>query len=76
MNASQLIEVMNRRPFQPFEIHLSDGERVRVDEPFQVSTARNSPSCTVYDTEDRMRIISYRNITEIIIPAPASDSPV
>ena len=66
MNATQLIELMNREPFEPIEIHLSDGTRILVEHPYQIATARNSPSCTIYDTDDRMRIVAYRNITEIL----------
>lgn len=69
MNASQMIELMNRTPFESLEIHLSDGSRIVVEQPFQISTSRNSPSCTVYDAHDHMRIVAYRNITEIITAA-------
>jgi hypothetical protein len=65
MTANQMIDLMNRAPFVPLEIHMSDGEAVRVEEPFQISTARNSPTCTIYDGE-RMRIVAFRNITEVI----------
>ena len=71
MNATQMIELMNRVPFEPFEIHLTDGARVRVEEPYHISTFQNSPTCTVYDTDERARIISYRNITEVITAAQA-----
>ena len=70
-NATQMIELMNRVPFEPFEIHLSDGVHVRVEEPYQISTFRNSPTCTVYDTDERARIIAYRNVTEVITAAQA-----
>ena len=70
MNATQLIELMNRTPFEPVEIHLSDGAHITVEQPYQISTSRNSPSCTIYDADDRMRIVAYRNITEVI---PSTD---
>jgi hypothetical protein len=71
MNATQMIELMNRVPFEPFEIHLSDGVHIRVEEPYRIATARNSPTCTVYDNDERARMIAYRNITEVITPAHA-----
>ena len=71
MNATQMIELMNRIPFEPLEIHLSDGTRIRVEQPYQIATRPNSASCTVYDEGDRMRIVAYRNVTEVITTATA-----
>jgi hypothetical protein len=65
MTANQMIDLMNRSPFAPLEIHLSDGAAIRIEEPFQISTARNSPTCTIYEGE-RMRIVAFRNITEVV----------
>jgi hypothetical protein len=65
------IELMNRIPFEPPEIHLSDGTRIRVEQPCQIATRPNSASCTIYDEDDRMRIVAYRNVTEIITTATA-----
>ncbi len=28
MNATQMIELRNRTPFEPFEIHLTDGTKI------------------------------------------------
>jgi len=72
MNAAQMIALMNRSPFEPFEIHLSDGTRIRVEQPFSIATGANSPSCIVYQDDDRMRIVAYRDITEVITTASAS----
>jgi hypothetical protein len=66
-----MIELMSRVPFEPFEIHLSDGTQIRVEQPFQIATRPNSPSCVIYDEDDRMRIVAYRNITEVITAAAA-----
>jgi hypothetical protein len=65
MTANLMIDLMNRTPFTPLEIHLSDGALIRVEEPFRIATARNSPTCIIYEGDDRMRIVSYRNITEV-----------
>jgi hypothetical protein len=66
MTANQLIDVMNRSPFTPLEIHLSDGVSIRVEQPYQIATTRNSPTCVIYEGDERMRFVSYRNITEVI----------
>jgi hypothetical protein len=66
MNATRIIELMNRSPFQPLEVHLNDGTSILVEHPYQIATKRNSPTCTIYDAEDRMHVVSYRNISEVI----------
>ena len=66
MNATHMIELMNRTPFEPFEIHLSDGANIKVQQPYQIATSQKSRTCTIYDTDDRMRIVAFRNITEVI----------
>jgi hypothetical protein len=66
MTANRLIELMNRDPFEPLELHLSDGERIQVEYPYEISTRPNCPTCTVYKDDDRMRVIALRNITEVI----------
>lgn len=40
---------------------------MRVKDPFRISTARNSSTCTVYE-DDLARIVSLRNITEVVTP--------
>ena len=71
MNATQIIELMNRVPFEPFEIHLNDGAQIRVDQPYQIATRPNSATCTIYDEDDRTRYVAYRNISEVIANAAA-----
>lgn len=66
MNATQILKLMNREPFESFEIRMNDGSRVTVESPWQIATARNSASCTVYEADQLARIIAYRNITEVV----------
>jgi hypothetical protein len=73
MTANQMIELMNRTPFDPLEIHLSDGTTIQVDQPYQIATRPNSPSCLIYTDDERMRVVSYRNITEVITSATSGD---
>jgi hypothetical protein len=72
MTANQIIELMNRSPFSPIEIHLSDGARIRVEHPYEIATKPNSAICVVYDGE-LARFISFRNITEVVT-APLNGS--
>jgi hypothetical protein len=70
MNASQILRLMNRESFEPFEIRLSDGSRIPVEHAWLISTAPNSPSCTVYEADGLARMIAYRNITEVVTTNP------
>ena len=73
MNASELIELMNRSPFQPLEIHLNDGSIIIVNEPFEIATQRTSPRFIVYTT-DKMDVVSYRNVAKVTTPVAARDT--
>src|SRR5687768_8580782 len=68
MNATELIKLMNRSPFQPLEIHLNDGSIITVNEPFNIATERASPCFVVY-TIHKMDVVAYRNVTKITTPA-------
>jgi hypothetical protein len=70
MNASHILKLMNRTPFEPFEIRMNDGGRVMVEHPWQIATAPNSASCAAYEPDDVARLIAYRNITEIVTATP------
>jgi hypothetical protein len=72
MNAPQMIVLMNRSPFEPFEIHLSDGTSIRVEHPYNIATGQDSPTCIIYQDDNQMRIVAYRNITEVITTAATS----
>jgi hypothetical protein len=70
MTANQLIELMNRVPFEPFEFHLNDGSRIRVDHPYLVATSPHSASCTVYAENGPIaRYVALRNVSQIVSPA-------
>ncbi|HLQ46982.1 MAG TPA: hypothetical protein VK137_19720 [Planctomycetaceae bacterium] len=70
MNATELIKLMNRTPFQPLEIYLNDGSVISVNEPFEIATQRTSPCFIVYGPE-RMDVVSYRNVAKITTPIEA-----
>jgi hypothetical protein len=73
MKASDLIELRSRSPFVPFEIRVNDGSSVHIEEPFQIATPRNSPECAIYESEDRVRFVAYRDIVEVVT-APVNGS--
>jgi hypothetical protein len=66
MTANRMLELLNRAPFQPLEIHLADGAVIQVEQPTEISTERNSPTLVVHAPNNRMRVVAFRNITEVI----------
>jgi hypothetical protein len=66
MNATQMLELMNRMPFQPLEIHLNNGSVIHVTEPFAIRAVRHSPTCIVFDDEGIARFVAYRNMAEVV----------
>lgn len=72
MTANQMIELRNRTPFEPIEIHLNNGTQIRVEHPYQIATKPNGAACVIYVDEDKMRVVSYRNIAEVITTAPSA----
>lgn len=70
MNATELIKLMNRTPFQPLEIHLNDGSVITAQEAFNIATDRGSPCFIVYGAE-KMDVVAYRNVAKITTPVTA-----
>jgi hypothetical protein len=71
MNATELISLMNRSPFQPLEIHLNNGSVITVNEPFEIATQWMSPCFIVY-AGDRMDVVAYHNVTKVTTPIASS----
>ena len=71
MNPAEMINLMNRVPFQPLEIHLNDGSVIIVHEPFEIATQRTSPCFIVY-SGDKMQVVAYHNVTMVTTPAGAA----
>jgi hypothetical protein len=66
MTAQQMIKLRNRTLFEPFEIHLTDGTRIRVEHPYEIATPPKGRAWVIYEDDDGMRIVAYRNITKVI----------
>lgn len=66
MTSNQLIESLARQPFERLEIHLTDGKTIGVESPWRVATAPSRPTFAYYGAGDEMRILSLRNVTQIV----------
>ena len=72
MSATAMIELVNRQPFEPLEVHLSDGQVLWVESPHLIATGRNTSTLTLFSDEDESaRYVAYRNITQVITKDPA-----
>lgn len=73
MNADAIREVLNRQPFEPFEIIMSSGERHLVKHPeFLMLTP--SRAVLVDPVTDRVSLLSLRHITELRAMQPQASS--
>lgn len=61
-----MISLMNRSPFEPLAIHLSDGDVLKVEHPYQIAVAPSQPTCIVYDDDGTTRWVAYRNMTQVV----------
>jgi hypothetical protein len=66
MNATQMLELLNRSPFQPLEVHLNNGTVIHVETPFAIRAIPHSATCIVFDDEGIARFVAYRNMAEVV----------
>ena len=66
MNATQMLELMNRTPFQPLEVRLNNGTVIHVDDPYSIAVKPNSSTCIIFDDGGIARFVSYFNIGEVV----------
>ncbi len=74
MNAVKMIELLNRHPFEPLEMHLSNGTVIVIEHPYLIATAPGSSQCIIHGEveSEPTRYVSYRNIVEVKCPATIS----
>ena len=64
MNADAIREMLNRRPFEPFEVTMSSGERHIVKHPEFLMLLQSKVA--IGDLlSDRLIVLSLRHITEL-----------
>jgi hypothetical protein len=67
MNPDTIVELLDDRPFQPFEIHVSDGRSFEVRHPEFAMVSRDHVVIGIPSENDRVasqtHFVSLRNIT-------------
>ncbi len=64
MNAETIREMLNRRPFEPFEVVMSSGERYAVKHP-EFLMLLPSKAAIGDPITDRLSILSLMHVTEL-----------
>ena len=64
-------ELLDKEPFDPFRIRLSDGEHVDVLNP-SLAVAMENVLFVAMPSRDRFKLLSYQNITSVDSPLNAA----
>jgi len=71
MNAESIRELMHRRPFEPFEVHMTNGEIYRVSHPELVFLA-GARLLIYYPESDRLVWCSLLHVANVVIQQSAA----
>jgi hypothetical protein len=71
MNAEAIRELLRRRPFEPFEVHMTNGEVYLVQHPEQAFLA-GTRLLIYYPETDRLAWGSILHIANILMQQPAA----
>jgi hypothetical protein len=63
VTAETLIEIDNRRPFEPYTIHLNSGETVRINEPEHCLVTRDGRTLVFNEAGGKLKFIAVQNIS-------------
>jgi hypothetical protein len=73
VTSNRILELINRLPFVPLEIHLSDGARISVTYPYDIAVNPHSADFTVFE-DHQLRFVSVRSITEVVTSTDSADA--
>jgi hypothetical protein len=63
MTAETLIDIDNRRPFQPYSLRLDNGEVVRIDKPEHCLVTEDGRTLVYNEADGKLKFIAIPNIT-------------
>jgi hypothetical protein len=66
MRPEAIRELMQRRPFVPFTIHMTSGDKYRVSHPEQVLITKGL-LLIYYEGEDRIAYCSFIHIADVML---------
>ena len=65
MTAETLIEIDNRRPFQPYSIRLNNGDVIQIMEPEHCLITRDGQTIVINDVGGKLKFVAIPTITVI-----------
>ena len=68
MNITALEPILEREPFRPFSIIMSNGGEYEINEPRELGFPRKVTDTLIYFGDDNWTLIDVENITEIVNP--------
>ena len=68
MNATELQPILERQPFRPFGIRLTNGEKYQFLDPRDLGAPRKINHTIYYFAEDHAVLIDVDHITEVFHP--------
>ncbi len=57
MTSERLVEMLEAKPFQPFDIRLADGRAIRVQHPEFVARSPSGRTAVVFQPDDSMTVL-------------------
>ncbi len=75
MTLKTLKELRDRAPFQPFDIHLSDGQRLPVVTPDHLFLMPNGRECLVVSPDNGFRFVDADQVVSAGRAGPANRPP-
>lgn len=71
MNAAAIRELLDRKPFEPFEVRITNGDVYRVTHPEQVFLA-GARLLIYYPDADRLAWCSLLRVSSVLLQQPAA----
>lgn len=71
MNTKSLQKTLKEKPFQPFRLHLADGEKIFVGHPEYMVIAPAERTVVVWERDESYHVIDILMITQLAFPGKA-----
>ncbi len=65
MTAQTLIDIDNRRPFQPYSLRLDNGDVVRIEKPEHSLVTEDGRTLVYNEADGKLKFIAIPNITVV-----------
>ncbi len=70
MRSDSLRELIQAKPFRPFDLVLANNDRIRITHPEWIMHPQGARSAVVWSPDDRVRIIDVGLVLELDVAPP------